>query len=160
MQRLTGLPASQPYALVAESTIERPLVDVDTVAHRTMHRQETPLSRAFFGTQNIDVLQLAIRDAVRRATKHDIDRQSDDQLLAYMRYIFIEYSSNSTSQDVAAEIKALNDIVVKYTVPDIVANLLTYLAYLRDASRLPEPVPRGAATSVIGTRTTAMIRDL
>lgn len=160
MQRLPSLPATQPYSLFAESSSHAPLVQREELAHRTLHRRETPLSRAFFSTQNLDVLQLAIHEAVKRATKHDIDRQSDDQLLVYMRFVFIDYASNSTSTDIAAEVRALNDIVVRYVVPDIVANLAQYLAYLRDASRLPEPLPRGSATSARGTKSTAFFKGI
>lgn len=76
-----------------------------------------------------------------------------------MRYIFIEHASHS-EQNVTAEVRRLNDLVVRETLPNIVSNLAQYLAYLRDASKLPEPLPRGLQTSMRGTKTASLFRPL
>lgn len=162
MQRMSGLPPTHPYPMYA-SDLERPLTDADVLVHRSMHTRDTPASRVFFSTQNVDALQLQLRSEVFNATKLTIDRQSDDALLTVMRWVFIEYASNAahpTPQAIDAEVKQLNSVVIRHVLPDVIANLAQYLGYLRDASRLPEPAPRGQQTSMRGTKTSDMFRPV
>ena len=159
-RRLDPLPPSSTYALFAEDEHSHPLEDRETVSHKTLHFKPSPLSTTFFGTRNVDVIQLAIHDRVHAATNHRISRQSDEQLLILMRYIYVEYASNAAvNTDIGKEIAHLNTLVVQHAVPDIIANLAQYMTYLQNASRLPSPIPRGEQTSMRGTKTTSMFRS-
>ena len=158
-QILRQLPASQPYGLFTEDLVMRPLEDRVTTSHKMLHIQPTTLSNTFFATANVDVIQLGLRDAVQRATRYTIDRQSDEQLVIVMRYIYIEHASHK-EQNVDIEVRRLNDLVVREALPNVISNLAQYLAYLRDASKLPEPLPRGQQTSVRGTKTASLFRPL
>ncbi len=116
-------------------------------------RADSPLMRAFFSEDNLDAVQDALRDAVKRLTGFVIDRQSDDQLLIVMRAIFADHAQNSP-RDVAAEVKRLDHGVVTTVLDQVISGITSYLAYLRDASRMRTPIARGAATSIKGLTTT------
>jgi hypothetical protein len=118
---------------------------------RSTHQQPTAVSQRFFGRQNVDLLQRRLRDEVRKRTGYEIDRQSDEQLLIVMRYVFMQSGRNAGGE---AEVRRLNELVLRETVPQVGSGLAQYLGYLRDASTLPTPIPRGQATSVKGTKIT------
>lgn len=121
------------------------------------HLQRTPLSDAFFAGANVERLQAALREEVRARTGYAIDRQSDEQLLIVMRYVFVQ---SARHQGGDAEVRRLNGLVLREVVPQVGAGLAQYLAYLRDASTLPAPIPRGQATSVKGTKPNQLFRPL
>ncbi len=126
---------------------------------RSMHVQETPLSSAFFSVANVNALQSGLRDAIRRRTSYAIDRQSDDSLLTIMRYVFVR-DGRGVVPDVKAEVARLNALVLAEAAPIVAAGLAQYLAYVRDASRLPNPLPRAQQTSIKGSNTTELFRPL
>lgn len=124
---------------------------------RSTHLQATPLSRRFFSRANVDRLQRAIRHHVRRAMGLLIDRQSDEQLLIVMRYVFMQSARHHGCDD---EIARLNALVLREVVPQVGSGAAQYLAYLRDASTMHVPMARGVATSLKGTKTTQLFRGL
>lgn len=124
---------------------------------RSTHLQPTELSARFFGPGNVEQLQRQLQGAIRARTGFVIDRQSDEQLLIVMRYVYVQSGRNFGG---AEEVRRLNELVLREIVPQVGAGLAQYLAYLRDASTLPVPIPRGQATSVKGTKTTELFRGL
>lgn len=121
------------------------------------HLQATPLSDAFFGAANVDRLQTQLRAEILRRTGYAIDRQSEQQLLIVMRYVFMQ---SARHQGGAAEVARLNGLVLREIVPQVGAGLAQYVAYLRDASTLPTPISRGQATSIKGTKPNELFRPL
>jgi hypothetical protein len=112
----------------------------------------SPLSAAFFSKENLNNLQIALRDRVRCKTGYTIARQSDDTLLVIMRAIYALHAQNPmTEGDVAKEVQRINELVLQDIVPMAAGNLASYLGYLRDASALPNPIARGVNTSRKGT---------
>ena len=57
---------------------------------------KTTLSKLYFSSKNIDLVQEKIKNVVKTATENkiSIDRQSDDELLIVMRSIYLQYGSN------------------------------------------------------------------
>lgn len=124
---------------------------------RSTHLQRTPTADMFFSNDNIERLQAGLRDAIRKQMGYVIDRQSDEQLQIVMRYVYMQSGRNEGG---FAEVKRLNDLVLREIVPQVGSGLAQYLAYLRDASTLPTPIARAQATSIKGTKTTELFRGL
>lgn len=126
---------------------------------RSLNQPRTPLLESFFKVENIDIIQNRLRATIQKQTGYAIDRQSDTDLLVIMAKVFGEQASH-TQDNLAGEVARLNDLVLHITVPMVATGVAGYLAYLRDASRLPEPLARGVQTSVKGTRTYELFRGL
>ncbi len=124
---------------------------------RSTHLQASELSHLFFGPDNVNALQAKLQRIILERTSFRIDRQSDEQLLIVMRYVFMQSGRNFGGM---SEVRRLNELVLREIVPQVGAGLAQYLAYLRDASTLPTPIPRGQATSVKGTKTTELFKGL
>lgn len=124
---------------------------------RSTHLQATPLSTAFFSRDNIEVLQTRLRDVIREKMGLVIDRQSEEELLIVMRYVFMQSARHEGG---AREVRRLNELVLVEIVPQVGSGLAQYLGYLRDASRMYTPMPRGQATSVKGSKATELFKGL
>ncbi len=112
----------------------------------------SPLATSFFSKENLNNLQIALRDRVRCKTGYTIARQSDDTMLIIMRAIYALHAQNPlTPKEVATEVQRINELVLADIVPMAAGNLASYLGYLRDASALPTPIIRGVNTSRKGT---------
>lgn len=137
--------------------------DVKTNEHRyvsmtrSTHLQANDISQRFFGNDNIDHLQRRLQAEIKRLTGYVIDRQSDEQMLIVMRYVYMQSGRNTGG---AVEVRRLNDLVLREIVPQVGAGLAQYLGYLKDASTLPMPLARGQATSIKGTKTTELFKGL
>lgn len=126
---------------------------------RSLHLQETALSAAFFSPANVDAIQVLVRDLIKRRTSYTIDRQSDDSMLAIMRHVYVRDSKNVVS-DVRGEVRRLNALVLQEAAPVVAAGMAQYLAYIRDASGIPTPLPRAQQTSIKGSKSTELFRGL
>ena len=127
---------------------------------RGIREDPNPLNMAFFGTSNIDALQGRIVSVIKQKTGMSIGRQSDDELLVVMRNVYMSAGALRRSGSVGREVSRLNEQVLRIAVPNVGAGLAAYLGYVRDASRLPEPLARGEQTSIKGEKTTALFRPL
>lgn len=135
-----------------------PSGEVPAVAmQRSTHLQTSGVSELFFGANNIEVLQRRLRREIARLTGYGIDRQSEQQLLIVMRYVYMQSSRHVGG---AGEVARLNELVLAEIVPQVGAGLAQYMGYLRDASTLPSPMDRGQATSIKGSKTVQMFRGL
>ena len=147
-----------PFAMMSEAP-SHALENNLTAVLRSLNQPRTPLAEAFFSVENMDVIQNRLRATIQKHTGYAIDRQSDTHLTIIMRKVFGEHASNS-AQNVGADVRRMNDIVLTTTVPMVASGVASYIAYLRDASRLPEPLPRGVQTSVKGTKTFELFRGM
>ena len=108
----------------------------------------SPLSSAFFSQENVNAIQVALRDRVKCKTGYTIGHQSDDTLLIIMRAIYALHATNpTTAEGVASEVRRINELVLADIVPMAAGNLAAYLGYLKDASTLATPIARGVNTS-------------
>ena len=83
--------------------------------------------------------------------KHIISIQSHQELHIIMRSIFLQYSKNMNT-DLLKQIKKLNNIVIKYTVPNILSNIELYIGYKKRVSQLPIPLSHPLNLSIKGTK--------
>ena len=135
---------------------------LETLTHgmtRTINVQHTDLSFRFFGMANVDEIQRKLCNVIWRETGYTVDRQSDDAILAAMRHVYVRDARN-TGMDVGRELSRLNNIVLAEITPLVMSGLVQHLAYLRDASRLPQPLPRPQQTSIKGSKSTELFRPL
>ena len=120
---------------------------------RSLHLQaDTPMAVMFFSRENMNLLQLNLRSLVKERTGHMIDRQSDESLIILQRAILIEYMPTLVGMMPRQAVTFLNEQTLARALPTVVSNIQQYLTYLRDASRIPEPLPRGQNVSIRGTQ--------
>lgn len=102
---------------------------------------ESKLSRRYFSEENINIIQSAIKERVNQKTnnKYIIKDQQVEQLKMVMKSIFLQYSLNK-EYDIPNQINSLNELVIKYCVPNVYSELMSYVKYLKDISSLPEPI--------------------
>jgi hypothetical protein len=95
------------------------------------------LSDAYFSKENIQHLQNKIREGVLRKSggAYKIGEQDCDTLKIVMRSIYLQYSSN-LPKDIPEQIKALNQMVLNYCVPQVFSEAQSYLKYITDASTM------------------------
>jgi len=114
--------------------------------------EKTPLNQAFFSSPNFQIIQNAIRRAVYEGSGEVIDPVSTDDLFMAMRALFLQYSRNLPT-NIPGQIQELNDRVVQWCVPKILAEVSMYKTYTKDISSLPIPLSHPVNQSNAGTRT-------
>lgn len=118
---------------------------------KSLNQRNSPLGDAFFSQDNQELLQRMLREAVRRKTGYLIDRQSPEELMIVMRSVYAG-EANNRPMSLQDEVRRLNYLVVSECLTVVSSSLAAYLAYLRDASRIKTPIPRGVNTSIKGSR--------
>ena len=120
-------------------------IKVDDKSHYTNALRYTlensRLSDAFFSYQNRTIIQNSIRAEIYKLSnnKYIIDTQDPDQLFIIMKGVFLQNSDNLDT-NIQEQISILNTIVIKYSVPRIYNELMTYIRYKIDASTLVVPL--------------------
>ena len=109
----------------------------------------TVLSNTYFSAYNIKYVQDNIRYNVYKQTNNIIDYQNLDTLKNIMRAIFLKYSENR-KEDLKNQILTLNDIVINFCVKEVTSGLDSYLKYIRDVSRIPDPIQHPNNTGIKG----------
>ena len=106
------------------------------------------LSCTFFSDNNIQYLQNKIRVGVfeRSNGNFKIGEQDCDELKIIMRAIFLEHSNNLPTR-IEQQINVLNEKVLYFAVDQVYQSAVSYLKYIRDASTIADPLPRGVNTS-------------
>ena len=66
--------------------------------------------------------------------KYLIDRQSDTELLIVMRSIFLQNSKN-LDYDLKQQILQLNNLVLNYSVDNVISAILAHVGYLNDIDK-------------------------
>lgn len=116
----------------------------------------TPLTQAYFGQKNLDAIQTALLAAIQERG-YAISRQSDTEVLGVMRGVYGTYSTRDTA-DIAGEVKRLNGIALEVLIDQVLVGIEQYLGYLKDASSLPVPPPRGENASNKGNRVLELMK--
>lgn len=127
------------------------------------------LSNLYFSRKNVNELRNLIRyftfinsggvfdnqGIPIKDTGHIVGKQSETELIILMRYIYLQNSgfpTNCSMDIIQREIDRLNKLVIEQAVPRIIQEAEGHLGYIRDASRLPTPIPRALATSNKGLK--------
>jgi hypothetical protein len=117
------------------------------------YKTQNSVSDLFFSEKNINAIQEGIRYRVYVESngQFTIDRQSDQELKAVMRSIYLQYGIGS--MDCIGQVRSLNARVLQWVVPEVLNNLLQYSRYKQDASTLPMPLERSPLATMKGSRT-------
>jgi len=102
---------------------------------------ETPLSKAFFSKENIQIIQNGIRAGVYEKSngQYVIGPQDCDALKIIMRSVFLEHSANQPI-NITQQIDNLNKIVLDYCIQNVYSEAIGYMKYLHDVSTLAVPM--------------------
>lgn len=102
---------------------------------------ETPLSRAYFSKENIQIIQNGIRAGVYRKSneQYTISPVDCDVLKTVMRSVFLQHSKNLPT-NIAGQIEQLNNIVLDYCIFQVYSEAQAFKKYLQDVSTLPVPI--------------------
>lgn len=102
---------------------------------------ETPLSKAYFSKENIQIIQNGIRAGVYKKSngQYTIGPQDCDSLKIIMRSVFLSHAVNQPT-NIAGQIEALNEIVLDYCIPRVYSEAQGYMKYLYDVSTLAVPI--------------------
>jgi hypothetical protein len=102
---------------------------------------ETPLSRAFFSYENIQIIQNGIRAGVynRSNGQYIVGPQDCDSIKIIMRSVFLQYSANQPF-NISQQIEELNKIVLNYCIQQVYSEAQGYMKYIDDASTLVIPI--------------------
>lgn len=118
----------------------------------TLRQSETPLNTLFFSEFNRNLLQHAIRTRFRQISGGiEIDRQSDDDLFALMRVVFIN-NAGDHFQNVNAQVREMNTVVMNAAVKQIKTGVMQQIDYLRDTESMAEPLAQPINTSTHGKK--------
>jgi hypothetical protein len=147
-----------PFSMSSSTPVPSLLEDAVEGVRRSLHVDRSPIFDSFFSVTNIDVLQNRVRAVIQDKSGLAIDRQSDSDLVLIMRGIFA--GSADVGSPVAGEVARLNEMVLSVVIPMVASGVASYLSYLRDANRVPEPLVRGQRTSTKGINTFDMFRGL
>lgn len=111
-----------------------------------IYRQfDNPLLQQFTSDENIDYLQNQIISEVRRITRYEISRQSDRDLMGIMNAVYQEHGNTACARQT---IDALNRLVLEQAIENVLGGIRGYLMYVRDASRIPDPLERSVSTTM------------
>ena len=110
---------------------------------------DTPLSVAFFSTENVGSIQNQLRHTVYKETGKTIAIQDYDTLKSIMRSVFLTASRNLAG-DIKGQITRLNGHVLDVSCKSVLSGLTSYTAYIRDVSTLAVPMQLPTLSSTKG----------
>ena len=115
--------------------------------------QQTPLNELFFSRQNLEALQIGIRNMVAKRSNGEfvIGKQSEVELQVIMRAIYLNHAKH-LEVDVLEQVRELNSRVIDFCVPRIIEEIRMFKYYKKDISKLPIPLDRGQFSSSKGLR--------
>ena len=103
--------------------------------------EKNSINDIFFSDMNVKVLQDTIRYGVHQETKQVISDQSDNELYVIMRSVMLQFANfRADIDDIANEIKRLNQKVLIYCIENISSNVKQHMGYIKDLSKLPTPM--------------------
>ena len=103
--------------------------------------EQNSVNDIFFSDMNMKVVQQTIRYKVHQNTNNVISEQSQNELYVIMRSIMLEFANFRVDvSEIAPEIRRLNQKVIEYAVDNISSNVKQHDGYIKDLSKLPEPL--------------------
>ena len=102
---------------------------------------ETPLSKAYFSQNNIQIIQNGIRAGVYKKSnsQYTVAPQDCESLKIIMRSIFLQHATNQPNQ-ISQQITELNQLVLEYCIFHVYSEAQGYMKYLTDVSTLAVPL--------------------
>ncbi len=104
--------------------------------------EHNPLEKAFFSSENIGILQNAMKGNVYRLSgnRYILPNQNIDHLKIVMRGMYLQYAEHYI-ENIRGQIERLNKLVLDYVVPNLYNEAIAYEKYCRDQSTLVTPLP-------------------
>jgi hypothetical protein len=123
----------------------------EAISHTT---NRTPLADLFFSGQNMEILQLGMRNMVLNRTNgsYNIGKQNEIELKIIMRAMFIQHAKYRTDIPINIQIQEINRKVLEFSVPRIISTLNMKRKYLQDIQNLPVPLEHSQSMSTKGTK--------
>jgi hypothetical protein len=102
---------------------------------------ETPLSKAYFSKENIQIIQNGIRAGVYKKSnsQYTVSPVNCDTLQIIMRSVFLQHATNQP-QNISGQIEQLNQIVLDDCIHKVYSEAKGYIIYLHDVSTLAVPM--------------------
>ena len=111
----------------------------------------TPLGNAFFSDFNRESIHSALTSDVQGKTGYIIDRQSDSDLQAIMKSVYIRMAYDEY-QDIRGQVGKMNSAVVSEASRMVMTGVLQQLVYMKDIGSNPVPLPAPTSTSTYGEK--------
>lgn len=123
----------------------------EAISHTT---NRTPLSDIYFSQQNMNILQLGMRNMILNKTNgaYNIGKQNETELKIIMRAMFIQHAKYRTDIPINIQIQEINREVLNFAVPRIISSLNMKRKYLQDIQQLPMPLEHAKSMSTKGTK--------
>ena len=125
-------------------------VNVIPSAIESTRQTVTPLSGLFFSDENVNLLQRAIKEAVKQKTGYKIDNQSTADIIVIMRAVYFNNYVDPYTDTPCRGVKKLNATVINICVQQVADGVLTYINYTKDASELAVPINRSQYETIKG----------
>lgn len=115
------------------------------------------LSQTFFSDGNLKIVQYRLKKFVywetwkQTGTHYVIQPQDETKLVAVMRYVYETYGKFLPFK-IKEQVDELDDWVVKEAGPDLVAEVLCHVGYLKHINNPIEPIDRPRNLSSKGTK--------
>ena len=105
------------------------------------------LSNTFFSKENMQIIQNGIRAGVHNKSngRFLIGEQDEDTLKMIMRSIYLQHAKNLPNQ-IAEQVKALNNMVMDYAIPQIMGEAIGYVKFKNDSSMMYNVMDRPSST--------------
>ena len=123
----------------------------DSLHLNSIKQCQTPLNTLFFSEFNTNLIQRAIRQQFKNETGISIDYQNKDDIFAIMRVVFINNASEHY-KNVNAQVKFMNEMVMKTALSQIKTGVSQYVSYVRDIDTLSMPIDRPVNTITFGNK--------
>jgi hypothetical protein len=110
-----------------------------------------PLSDAFFSDFNRETIHSQIIAAIKQKTGYEIDKQSDADLQALMKRVYVNNMADPYT-NILGQVREMNDIVAAEASQTISTGMLQQLLFMRDISSNPVPLAAPISTSTYGNK--------
>lgn len=110
------------------------------------------ISNLFLSEKNINLIHLKIINSIRDKYNYNISKQSKNELLIIMRSIYLNNCTNnfSNKNEIKKELNKLNELVINYSVNNIIKNIKSYELYLDKINNNLNPIDLPKPTTVKG----------
>lgn len=117
----------------------------------SLKQEKTPLNSVYFSEFNVNLLQKTIRTQFKKLTGIVIDYQNEADLLAIMRSVFINNSTNQL-EGVCDQVKKLNVVVISIALSQISTGVSQFMDYNKEIDMTLQLLPNPVNTSNTGKK--------
>ncbi len=148
---VTDIDSYNPLTIINDTLNNKTERATNIISRNTTN---STISDVFFSDDNIEYLQKQIIREVYRYSdnKYRIGKQSYTELKIIMRSYYLQYSKNLPT-NIEEQLSTLNNMVIEWSVNNIINNIKQHDKYIETISSLPIPLERSQLPSQKGTRT-------